>query len=409
MKVSVNGPIRDLWHFFNLSWQRQKRIGQASADTIGPSPVNELANALHPAKLDLLVRHIRVENEETRTFSLALPPGSARTKLPPFRAGQYITIYLDIGGAKVSRPYSLVNTPAQAQESGCYEITIRKKETDAFVTRFIWEHWQIATPLECLPPSGHFSYEPLRDQPQIVGLAGGCGITPFRSLIPDLLGNHPDVHFCLIYGFRRSVEILFQEEWRALASRFPGRFSCHYVCSEPQESWSGPRGLLSARLIETLSGDLQKKTFFICGPQPMYQFLATELQARAIPPRQIRREVFGEAENICQEADFPAARAHQTFGITVRIADQIFDIPASSDETVQVALERAKLNPPTQCRSGECGFCRSQLLTGEIYVSRESDGRRAIDRRDGYFHPCASYPLSPLTIRIPRNILAASK
>ncbi|MBQ2178555.1 MAG: hypothetical protein II451_05445 [Oscillospiraceae bacterium] len=52
-------------------------------------------------------------------------------------------------------------------------------------------------------------------------------------------------------------------------------------------------------------------------------------------------------------------------------------------------------------RAGECGFCRSQLLSGEIFVSPISDGRRMMDKEMGWFHPCSSWPLTDLKIKIP--------
>ncbi len=58
----------------------------------------------------------------------------------------------------------------------------------------------------------------------------------------------------------------------------------------------------------------------------------------------------------------------------------------------------------SSCRSGACGFCRSRLLSGEIFVRPEDDGRRAADRTFGFFHACASYPRSDLVIEVPRDV-----
>ena len=66
-----------------------------------------------------------------------------------------------------------------------------------------------------------------------------------------------------------------------------------------------------------------------------------------------------------------------------------------------VALERAAIPVDTHCRNGECGFCRSQLLSGDIFVSPIGDGRREMDKQLGWFHACSAWPLSDLKIKIP--------
>ena len=76
-------------------------------------------------------------------------------------------------------------------------------------------------------------------------------------------------------------------------------------------------------------------------------------------------------------------------------------IPAKATESLVVALERAGIRIDTGCRSGECGFCRTKILSGSVYVCPENDGRRAADKDFNYVHACAAYPTSDLTIKIP--------
>jgi ferredoxin len=91
----------------------------------------------------------------------------------------------------------------------------------------------------------------------------------------------------------------------------------------------------------------------------------------------------------------------KTFQVRVHLDGQTAEIPAKAKETVLVAMERAGLAAPSQCRSGECGFCRSLLISGEVFVVPESDGRRAADKPLGFIHPCSSYPLSDLELKVP--------
>ena len=76
-------------------------------------------------------------------------------------------------------------------------------------------------------------------------------------------------------------------------------------------------------------------------------------------------------------------------------------IDAKADEPVAVSLERAGIPIDAHCRGGECGYCRAQLLGGNIFVSPLGDGRRRMDKEMGWFHSCSAFPMSDLTIKIP--------
>ena len=70
------------------------------------------------------------------------------------------------------------------------------------------------------------------------------------------------------------------------------------------------------------------------------------------------------------------------------------------------AIERAGIPAPARCRSGECGWCRSKLVSGTVYIPAENDtGRRFADKVCGYIHPCASFPTSDIVIEVPGSYM----
>jgi ferredoxin len=162
------------------------------------------------------------------------------------------------------------------------------------------------------------------------------------------------------------------------------------------------QGFITAATIEKYA-DVEDSSFFVCGPQAMYEFVAAELETLNLPARRVRWEVFGEVKDVIQFPGFPRNVAGETFWLKVTIGGVTTEIPARATETVLVAMERANLAPPSQCRSGECGFCRSRLVSGEVYVRPESDGRRNADKQFGYIHPCSSYPIMDLEVSVPRG------
>ncbi len=140
----------------------------------------------------------------------------------------------------------------------------------------------------------------------------------------------------------------------------------------------------------------------------MYEFVRQELTAFGLPPKRIRNEVYGEARDVSKAPGFPRSAANKSFELTVRIGGLTTVIPARATETLLVAMERAGLAPPSECRSGTCGVCHALLVAGDVYVNPDGDGRRAADMQYGYIHPCSSYPLSDLELSVPRGNLVGS-
>lgn len=74
-------------------------------------------------------------------------------------------------------------------------------------------------------------------------------------------------------------------------------------------------------------------------------------------------------------------------------------VTAKASEPLMNALEREGIVLPAICRAGECGACRTRLVSGKVFVPARIEMRR-VDTKAGYIHPCMSYPLEDLQIRI---------
>lgn len=401
-----DGIIKDLKsfsEFIMLTTERKKKIAASSTEALPEDYIAILANQLHPEKLELIIEAVTEEAAGARTFRFGLDPLSDLEHLPAFRPGQYLSFCEEVSGVSVTRPYSISSSPADAVEQGFIEVTVRRKE-GGFFTEHIWRNWEVGSRVECSGPAGTFCYEPLRDPEEIICLAGGCGVTPFKSMIKDAVETKSGPRVLLLYGIRKPGDGIFKEELEQLASASEGRARVVFVCSEPEGGWSGPTGFLSADLIREQAGGVDGKALFICGPPAMYQFLEKEVEKLGLPRRRVRREVFGEVEDVTVFADFPKENAGKTFNMRIRLGEGDVFAPAAATETVLVALERAGIAPPSRCRSGECGFCDSVLLKGDLYVLPENDGRREAGKKYNHFHPCASYPMSDIDVRVSARV-----
>lgn len=392
--MKVKGFLKDVGGASRVTKARLNAFETASAAPETVDPIGNVAREWHPGKLDLIVTDIRTASPTAKTVRFEKVGGG---KLPPFYAGQFIALDFEIDGKIVSRPYSISSAPFEARKDpGYVEITVRRSKGEGFIADFVNDRLKVGTTIKGNIGLGQFYYEPLRDAHHIMALAGGVGITPFASMAKEIANGTMDAELTILYGSVASNDIILKEELAALES---DRVHIVNVLSGDEPDWTGERGFLSAELIKKYSkGDT---SYFICGPQVMYRFLREEIKKLDVPARRIRFEVFGQAKDITTFEGYPVEKKDETYTLTVMRGIHKDEIPAKATESLVVALERAGIRIETACRSGECGFCRTKVLSGEYYVCPENDGRRMADRDFNYVHACAAYPLSDMTIKIP--------
>ena len=392
--MKVKGFLKDVGGASRVTKARLEAFRTASAAPETVDPIGDVAREWHPGALDLVVTDIRDASPTAKTVRFEKVGGG---KLPPFYAGQFISLLFVIDGKVLCRPYSISSAPFEARkENGFVEITVRRSGGDGLICDYINESLKVGDTLLGNMGLGQFYYEPLRDAHHILALAGGVGITPFASMAKEIANGTMDAELTILYGSVNSNDVILKDELEALNS---DRVHVVHVLSGDEPDWQGERGFLTAELIKKYSkGDT---SYFICGPQVMYKFLREEIKKLDVPARRVRFEVFGQAKDITTFPGFPVEKKDDVYTLTVMRGIHKDEIPAKATESIVVACERAGIVLLTDCRSGECGFCRTKVLKGEYYVCPENDGRRAADKDFNYVHACAAYPLSDMTIKIP--------
>lgn len=343
---------------------------------------------LHPPELRLKVQDIFIETPTSKTFRLVSREGL----LPPFQAGQYISLVVEVGSVRTSRPYSISSPP---NHLGHYDITVRRYP-DGLVSNHLLEHTRKGDLFEAAGPAGEFYYNPLFHSKTMVLLAGGCGITPFRSMIREIVECGLDRTVYLFYGNRDAEDVIFHKELEDLAARSE-RFHYIPVIENPPPSYKGRTGLITRELLREVLGNLDDKTFYVCGPQAMYDFCIPELEKLGIPRRRLRREVYGTPSEIRRSPGWPAGLDPEK-AFTVRVNGGK-PLATKAGEPLLACLERNRITVPSSCRSGSCSLCRVKVLSGKVYQPPGALVRKS-DRRHGYVHACVSYPLEDLEILI---------
>ena len=367
------------------SLEKQKVQPHELKDTI--TPEEKFVKNIHPRRLQLKVKKIIKETASAKTFRLESKDG----RLAFFRAGQYINLFVDIKGVRTSRPYSISSTPGKPY----YDITVRRVD-GGFVSHYLLDSVKVGDSFESTGPNGYFYYESLMDSSDLVFLAGGSGAAPFMSIIREAVEKKSALKIQLIYGSRKPDDIIFEKELTEITAKNKN-IKVDYVMSEPPAGWKGAAGFLDAKVIAKLAGDLKGKTVFVCGPALMYELCGPALATLGVPARRTKREAYGPPQDITKEPAWPGVAASKEFEVTeVRSGKKA---RAKAGEPLMNSLERAGIVVPAICRSGECTACRTKLISGKVFTPSRVHHRQA-DKKSGYIHPCMSYPLEDLRIKV---------
>lgn len=359
--------------------------------------INENAKKLHPdyqvMKITDITEHV---GADAKTFTLSADSAAY------FRAGQYLSVSLKIGDSIVTRPYSISSAPSLSKE-GKYKITVRRTP-NGFASDYLLSEPKIGDTVTVSEPLGNFFYEELRDCGDVIALAGGSGITPFLSMAHAICDGTENFNLTILFGSKNEQSILFKQELDEISARCP-RVKTIYVLSD-EEKDGYEHGFITAELISKYAPAEKEYSVFMCGPEAMYRFAEKELDKLGLDRKHIHRELLGVTKKVWEKEDYPTECKGKTFSATVRMGTEEKTIPVSADEPILAAAERAGIAAPSRCRSGECGWCRSKLLSGKVYVPQENDeGRRYSDKENGYIHPCASFALSDIVIEVPASYI----
>jgi ferredoxin-NADP reductase len=126
---------------------------------------------------------------------------------------------------------------------------------------------------------GDFTVEDVNQE--YVFIAGGIGITPFRSILKQLDYEKKTIKATLVYS-NRDQNIVYKDELEELAKKNPG-LQIHYIFS-PEH--------IDEKKIRELVPDLQKPLFYISGPEPMVESLGNMLKEIGIPEDNIKQDWF---------------------------------------------------------------------------------------------------------------------
>ncbi len=396
-KIKVRSKFKDTKNFKDIPKLRKGVINEAPTTPLQANyAVNSTANFLHPQVQSLKIKQVAEINKDVRAYILEPDTEYGTAKLAYFRPGQSISITFNINGIIVTRPYTICSSPLRSLDDE-YVIIVKKKP-NGFVSQHIFNTWKKGTKVNASAPFGEFYYQIIRDSKEIIGICDNQGVSAFLSIAEAIADETINARLTLLYSARKEREAFMAQRLDELADGC-NKIKVIYVLSD-EHIFKKERGFITKSLIEKYAPK-GKYSVFVAGSTSLYNKAVPQIAELKLENKYIRCGLVGQVENPYAMPDFPENAKGLTFLCKVmKNGELIATIPCSSDESLLVALEREGIEAPARCRSGECGFCRSKLIKGNVFIPREVDNRRLADSGYGIIHPCCSYPMSNLTLVI---------
>ncbi len=298
--------------------------------------VNPLWSRRQPAG-----RVVAVRRETADSATIAIRPGTGWRE---HRAGQHVTVGVEIDGVRHQRSYSLTSPPRAAD--GCIAITV-KAVREGVVSSHLVHRTAPGAVVFLGEAAGEFVLP--EELPQrLLFITAGSGVTPVMGMLRTLArsGTLPDT--TVVHVDRGPEHVIFARELRGLAGQ--RRVALH-------EHHTGRLGRPSAAELVDRVSDWRQRETWACGPGELLDGLEAHFTAGGARTR-LRTERFT-----------PALAVNATAGgaggtVTFTRSGLTFD--ADGATTLLAAGEAAGALMPSGCRAGICRTCVAPLRAGQV-------------------------------------------
>lgn len=208
-----------------------------------------------------------------------------------YQPGQYLEWTLDHrhpDGRGKRRYFTLASSPTERT----LRVGVKFVEAGSSFKRAMLAHTERGAPIVAAQVAGDFTLprDPAR---KLALIAGGIGITPFRSMVKYLIDRREPRDIVLLYANRRADEILYRDVFDA--APWVLAFRPVYILSDPTSAprgWDGERGRIDAALIARQVPDYAERLFYVSGSVALVQSVRAALHELSVTPSHIKTDYF---------------------------------------------------------------------------------------------------------------------
>lgn len=290
--------------------------------------------------LNIKAKVVSIVQEKEDVLSITLKPS---TKWKGFIAGQFIQIGIKINGVIYNRTFSISSSVFEFDVSKTITISVQKQEKGK-VTNWMFNNLKENDFIIISPANGSFILP--RGNNKILLIAGGTGITPFKSILYQCVKVKKNV---VILYYAKTNKHLFKEEFESFTKS--NNIDIHFISSDKN-------GRISQNHVETFCPDFIERKVLVCGPNTMIKDTNQLLIENKVSEKNITYEYFTPLEYKSIENLKENKFAIKTNSATVE---------GFGDKSILEQLESKGIYPAYGCRMGLCKQCQCTKKEGVIY------------------------------------------
>jgi ferredoxin-NADP reductase len=134
---------------------------------------------------------------------------------------------------------------------------------------------------------------PRNKRAKLAFMAGGIGITPFRSMVRALLDQNEMREITVLYSNRTAQEVVYADVLEEARERLG--IKTVYTLTDANSvplSWKGETGRVDAEMIAKTVPDYRERTFYLSGPRSLVVGFEEVLRGIGVPKSRIKTDFF---------------------------------------------------------------------------------------------------------------------
>jgi ferredoxin-NADP reductase len=312
-------------------------------------------------------------------------PGSVTLRLRAtelrrgFRAGQFVSLTVEIDGVRRTRCYSPANS--QHDTNGELELTVRS-HPEGLVSRYLYDAARPGMLVRLGPADGEFVLPEPRPG-HLLLISGGSGITPVMSMLRTLCDEGHSAPVTFLHYARRPADIPYAAELGQLARHHP---NVRVACVNTRAPGGRLGGHLSRAQLRAVDHDYRQAEVYVCGPPGLIGDTRA-LWSRDGQEARVHSESFLSPRLLATPGEVDTSVLFARSGVEV----------ASTGVTLLEQAEQAGLSPAYGCRMGICHTCTTRKRGGQV---RNLNSGEVSSSEEQEIQLCVSVPAGDVELEL---------